>query len=326
MISAAAEMDLDVASDVLSLVQELEEVPSEIKMDDNEADGGIASKVRSRKRNLSHSRVKDSVREGPEELFLDYYVSDDFEIFKLPPKKRKSAAWISRMPEELQDGTIPPPHTPEELEDGTILPPNLSEELQDGTVPPPNTPEELEDGTIHPRSISEELEKGVILPPNIPEELVDGTMLPPDMPDNLKCMIYAMNGTRLLLVVQKPLTTTDVKEHQNRLQIPFNQISDESYDFLTNDEKDFLDCRDEKRHWNCIKTPLLDLQLDSWNIPLRKWVMNKKSGDVTEVYVLNSPWIEIVRKNGLKAGDDIQVWSFRVGDQLHLALVKVDDD
>jgi hypothetical protein len=61
---------------------------------------------------------------------------------------------------------------------------------------------------------------------------------PPDLPLHFKNRISAMNGSQLVLIIQKPLTDTDVNIHNSRLSIPLSQIKPQ--DFLTEDEiKDF---------------------------------------------------------------------------------------
>jgi hypothetical protein len=43
---------------------------------------------------------------------------------------------------------------------------------------------------------------------------------PPDLPLHFKNRINAMNGTQMVLIIQKPLTDTDVNIHNSRLSIP----------------------------------------------------------------------------------------------------------
>uniref|UniRef100_A0A7N0V2R4 Uncharacterized protein n=1 Tax=Kalanchoe fedtschenkoi TaxID=63787 RepID=A0A7N0V2R4_KALFE len=147
------------------------------------------------------------------------------------------------------------------------------------------------------------------------------------MPDNVKGVIDAMGGTGAVLVIQKRLFDTDVKKHNNRLQIPRSKIPTDSLGFLSEDEENLLATRDRNGHLKHIETRLLDPRLVWRDIKLRKWDMSKKkSGPYIAVYVLNHPWIDIVKANELKADNLVQVWAFRAGDnKLHLALVKIDE-
>ena len=53
------------------------------------------------------------------------------------------------------------------------------------------------------------------------------------------------------------------------------------------------------------------------NIVLTRWNMRNT------VFALRKYWNDVVKVHELKAKDEVQVWSFRVQGQLHLALVKV---
>ena len=57
--------------------------------------------------------------------------------------------------------------------------------------------------------------------------------------------------------------------------------------------------------------------LEIKNIVLTKWNMRKI------VFALRKYWNDVVKVHDLKANDEMQVWSFWVQGQLHLALVKV---
>ncbi|CAI9088387.1 OLC1v1022696C1 [Oldenlandia corymbosa var. corymbosa] len=116
-----------------------------------------------------------------------------------------------------------------------------------------------------------------------------------------------------VLVIQKELFTTDIKEGNQRLSIPVNQVI--SKGFLTDKEKDMLGDRNLN---GSIKSILIDDHLTEWEIPLKRWAMSK-SGQ----YVLIAPWNKVVKENGLRVGVRIQVWSFRMNGQMYFVLVKL---
>lgn len=152
--------------------------------------------------------------------------------------------------------------------------------------------------------------------------VIHGPNPPPDLPDNIKSIIRDMGGNGVLLITQKWLTATDVNSHNNRLQIPLKQIINAN--FLTDQETQYLTEKDVTDHLNFIETLLIDPALNQHKIAMRRWLMCKKfSKTKSENYVLNKPWIQIVKSNGLKEGNLIQLWGFRVGQQLHLVLLKL---
>lgn len=136
-----------------------------------------------------------------------------------------------------------------------------------------------------------------------------------------------LKGSDVKLVIEKELSKTDMEKHQNRLLIPRAQANVE---FLTEEEKATLN---EKHGYHYIgmevpmiywktkelmEAPLMEPRLDSSTI----WLKNWKSGNKNAL-VLASPWTKIATENGLEIGNIIQLWSFRVKQELHMALVKL---
>ncbi|PKI53214.1 hypothetical protein CRG98_026415 [Punica granatum] len=64
------------------------------------------------------------------------------------------------------------------------------------------------------------------------------------------------------------------------------------------------------------------LVCENCDLGLRRWEMRKNGGKSSTVsYVLARGWNGVVARNDLKKGDLVQVWSFRVGLELGLALI-----
>lgn len=130
-----------------------------------------------------------------------------------------------------------------------------------------------------------------------------------ELPQEFKNKISELGGTDITLIIQKSLFPTDLNPNHNRLSIPLNQIK--NGDFLREADK------------NAIEVPLIQPSLELTRVTLAKWDMRKPSGSVNSSYVLRSTWLKVAKANQLKPDDVVQVWSFRVHDKLHLALVKV---
>ncbi|CAN6709369.1 unnamed protein product [Malus baccata var. baccata] len=144
-----------------------------------------------------------------------------------------------------------------------------------------------------------------------------------DLPDEFKREIARLEGTRLSLVIQKPLTMTDVNQNDNRLSMPEAQIV--SMDFLEGAEKELL------KENQTMSVQLIDPGLVKGGINLRRWHMKKKPDknsskpekNGSKIYVLRTQWGAVAKRNKLKPGQLVQVWSFRVNGALYLALVLV---
>ncbi|PKI39401.1 hypothetical protein CRG98_040267 [Punica granatum] len=60
-------------------------------------------------------------------------------------------------------------------------------------------------------------------------------------------------------------------------------------------------------------------------LSLRKWESKKGCGKKSNVYVLTTRvWTDFVEDNNLHEGDEVQIWSFRVGEELYMAIVVVE--
>jgi hypothetical protein len=147
---------------------------------------------------------------------------------------------------------------------------------------------------------------------------------PPDLPLHFKNRINAMNGTQLVLIIQKPLSDTVVNIHNSRLSIPLSQIKPQ--DFLTEDEiKDF-----DKHNKIMEEVPFIDPSGEVNTMTLTQWDMRKPSGTKSSSYILRTNWNKVLKANlkttsELKAKRVIQIWSFRrqVGDEQQLGLALV---
>ncbi|KAL4615047.1 hypothetical protein ACB092_07G096200 [Castanea dentata] len=140
----------------------------------------------------------------------------------------------------------------------------------------------------------------------------------PKLTQNFQNIIYTMGGTQLVLVIQKPLTKTDLNRHNARLSMPLSQINGS---FLREAEREYLDQQ------QAMGVPFMEPSGKVNQIVLRQWDMPKESGKKSSCYVLIKSWNEVVEKNdlGRKLNQVIQIWSFRLGngDQLCLAFVVV---
>nr|GEZ55455.1 hypothetical protein [Tanacetum cinerariifolium] len=114
---------------------------------------------------------------------------------------------------------------------------------------------------------------------------------------------------------QKLLYMSDLRKSQNRLNMPINQL--ETKDFLTNEEKTNLESGTE------IVVPLLGPTLRMYAKPMKLniWRMGR-----TNNYVLMNKWNNFMEENKdyLKQLSTIQLWLFRVNQQLCFALAVVE--
>ncbi|XP_041009293.1 putative B3 domain-containing protein At3g24850 [Juglans microcarpa x Juglans regia] len=135
-----------------------------------------------------------------------------------------------------------------------------------------------------------------------------------ELPEDLKNRIKVMDGTGVVMVIQKALTATDVKKCQARLSMPFGQIN---MDFLREGERDYL------RRQNDMEVPFIEPSDVFSKIVLRQWDMRKTRGKTSSMYVLRKCWHDVTLTNDLQDGDVVQVWSFRVGNEQRLCLALV---
>ena len=146
----------------------------------------------------------------------------------------------------------------------------------------------------------------------------------PNLPANFKERIQGLNGSDLVLVIQKPLFATDVSKKHYRLSMPLNQIKNE---FLSRNEKDAL------MNQNGDGVPEMEVFLiepscqKETKMNLKIWVMLKDpkcKAKASYMYSLGKHWNEVVSGNGLEEGMTVQVWAFRVEGNLGFALVRVE--
>lgn len=136
-----------------------------------------------------------------------------------------------------------------------------------------------------------------------------------EMPERMRDVIRGLNGERVMLVIQKRLYYTDWREHHHRMSIPVNQMRGE---FLTEDEKRILE---GKGKGSRMMVMFVEPCLDVWEIGFKRWKMGKGDGKkVSYSYVLQKNWNDVKKKNGLRPGDLVQLWSFRRNQELCLAL------
>ncbi|KAL3570571.1 hypothetical protein D5086_027820 [Populus alba] len=138
-----------------------------------------------------------------------------------------------------------------------------------------------------------------------------------ELPQEVKERIASMNGKDVELVVDKQLYATDVTDGNNRLSIPLRQVI--AKNFLTDEEKRAL------IDSNCLKVKILEPSLEMVSdMNLKQWNMFKEKGSTgSSSYVFMTQWNSLRRRSNLLRLDRIQVWSFRVENDLYFALVKV---
>ncbi|XP_012827442.1 PREDICTED: B3 domain-containing protein At1g05920-like [Erythranthe guttata] len=150
---------------------------------------------------------------------------------------------------------------------------------------------------------------------------------PRPLPEEFKEVIrrLAQGGKRVSeekLVIEKGLFKTDLAKGNNRLSIPFTQVLDHT--FLTDEETHFLTTRDGNNKMNFKEVTIIEPSLELEKVKLCRWDMNKANGKNTSSnYVLNGAWSNVAQRNHLEPDDVVQLWSFRIDQELHLALVKI---
>ncbi|KAB5524116.1 hypothetical protein DKX38_021865 [Salix brachista] len=137
-----------------------------------------------------------------------------------------------------------------------------------------------------------------------------------DLPLKVRERIASMEGKDVELVVEKQLYHTDMNDTNSRLSIPVRQVIAKK--FLKEEEKRALVDGD------CLKVKILEPSLEMVSdMNLKQWNMFKEKGSVSSSYVFITHWNSLRRRNHLRLFDRIQVWSFRVENDLYFALVKV---
>ncbi|KAI9087221.1 hypothetical protein K1719_030856 [Acacia pycnantha] len=151
---------------------------------------------------------------------------------------------------------------------------------------------------------------------------------PPSLSQEFERKIMSVyGGKRIIRVIQKCLTETDVNRGHCRVTIPCSQV--ESFKFLDGEEMTNL------RLQRSMTVPLIHTltengmsqALSETSLVLGQWDMHKNKKDLKKVsyqYVLQTNWNTIVENDGLKKGDCVQIWAFRdVDNKLCMALVKL---
>ncbi|XP_059448674.1 putative B3 domain-containing protein At5g35780 [Corylus avellana] len=152
-------------------------------------------------------------------------------------------------------------------------------------------------------------------PTKIKQEVPDR---PPCMPAEFKEKIMGLQGSDIKFVIQKKLTITDMKASQNRLSVPRDPKRD---DFLRSEEQLSLQEKEaDGIHFKGKKVQLIEPGLQLSTIILKKWKLGSRN-----CYVLSNTWMDVAKRNRLKPGNTIQLWSLRVNQELHLALIKLDN-
>jgi hypothetical protein len=138
------------------------------------------------------------------------------------------------------------------------------------------------------------------------------------MPTKFEDKIKGMQGSDIKLVIQKELTITDMKGSQDRLSIPSGEMM---HEFLSIEEQVRLKEKEaDGIHFKGVEVPLIEPDLQESTIFLKKWKLGRNN-----CYILSKPWIEVAKRNKLESSNTIQLWSFRVNQSLHLALIKLDN-
>lgn len=127
---------------------------------------------------------------------------------------------------------------------------------------------------------------------------------PLELPMEFRNKIESLHGSEPKLVIQKVIQETDLSNHHDRLNLPKNQVR--TNDFLPEQDQHIFNV-----------TRVLDVRvilpcLEEFNLRFRKW-----RSSTGYSYALNSGWKHVVskRRNNIRSGNIIQVWSFRVDDR-----------
>ncbi|KAJ0079616.1 hypothetical protein Patl1_23096 [Pistacia atlantica] len=125
----------------------------------------------------------------------------------------------------------------------------------------------------------------------------------PPMPKRFKAIIGRMSGSDIRFVIEKALTETDLQQQSNRLSLPRKQVKTDS--FLTNEEKDILDAKEQNGIGVLLVTPCEK----SVRVKLKKWRMSNGF-----IYAIIGAWVKQVvddADNRLEVGKMVRLWSFR---------------
>ncbi|CAI0374345.1 unnamed protein product [Linum tenue] len=151
------------------------------------------------------------------------------------------------------------------------------------------------------------------------EAVFGGMDFCPPLPERFASYIDEVRGREVKMVIQKRLSRTDLDQSQARLSIPRGAVEEE---FLTAEEAAELGKR-----WGTHGCRLggVDARLivepreKEWLVHLKQWGTVFGRGN----YVLTSQWNSVVEEVKFGEDDAIQLWSFRVGRELNLVLVRL---
>ncbi|KAL7605250.1 putative B3 domain-containing protein At3g24850 [Lactuca sativa] len=128
-----------------------------------------------------------------------------------------------------------------------------------------------------------------------------------------------LKGKEAKVVIQKTLFSSDLRKNQNRLSMPMKQLKPD--EFLRKNEKEDLENGME------LKVGLLGPRLEMHKKPMMLKMWRMKS---TKNYVLKTNWNEFVMVNEKdfknKENTEIQVWSFRIDEDLCFAITFLEKD
>ncbi|GAA0148204.1 hypothetical protein LIER_36671 [Lithospermum erythrorhizon] len=137
-------------------------------------------------------------------------------------------------------------------------------------------------------------------------DVLDGPNPPPELPEEFKKKISELAGGNILsdenLVVQKKLEKSDCKDGQNRFSIPKGNLRNQFLEDVEKVEKNQM-------------VNIIDPSLKHYEIKLSNW---------KPFYALNGDsWKKIKLTNNLESGMIMQLWGFRLNNELWFALVNL---
>ncbi|XP_023550644.1 B3 domain-containing protein At2g31420-like [Cucurbita pepo subsp. pepo] len=153
--------------------------------------------------------------------------------------------------------------------------------------------------------------------PTTRRKMVKKTEYPsiPEMSDGMRERIVEMGGREIHLVIQKQVQHTNISKNHGRLSLPINKLR---FDFTTEEERRLLN-EHENKNKKGMDVLIIDDVGREKSICLKKWKIGS-----SDTYCLMTQWNALVEETALKAGEHIQLWSFRKEEaQLGLALVKL---
>ncbi|KAM7258668.1 hypothetical protein ACFE04_014409 [Oxalis oulophora] len=134
----------------------------------------------------------------------------------------------------------------------------------------------------------------------------------PNIPEALRnYIVNDLKGSEPVLVIQKQLYKSDTEDSQNRFNIPYKQIKDDTV--FTKGEKKKLEEKDKLAV--CVIAPSLKPCHD---LVLRQCYMSEN-----KYYGLIGGWNRFRKRYGFEKDDIVQLWFSRVEGNIHFAFVKL---